>query len=119
MKKVRSQTKMKGGKDEEDENNMRLYIESFVASCRSQTDKLSGSLTRYGSLLVWSSAVGQTWLGLGHRTTKYNWIVSVQLPLALPGPCILLSKEHQKFITKGHYILATISLKFRAQITKL
>jgi len=45
--------------------------------------------------------------------------VSVQLPPALPGPCILLSKEHQNFIAEGHYILATISLKFRAQITNL
>jgi hypothetical protein len=31
---------------------------------------------------------------------------------------LLLSKEHQKFVTGFHYNLATISLKFRAQITK-
>ena len=42
----------------------------------------------------------------------------VQLRAALHLTCVLLSKEHQNFITEVHYILATISLKFRARITK-
>jgi hypothetical protein len=45
------------------------------------------------------------------------WL-SVQLRPALHVGRILLSKERQNLITEAHYILATISLKFRAQITK-
>jgi hypothetical protein len=40
--------------------------------------------------------------------------LSVKLPPALHGPCVLLSKEHQNFIAEGRYILATTSLKLRA-----
>jgi hypothetical protein len=48
--------------------------------------------------------------------------LSVKLPPALHlvhGSCVLVSKEHQNFIAEGHYILATISLKLRTQVTKL
>jgi hypothetical protein len=44
--------------------------------------------------------------------------LSVKLPPALLGPRVLVSKEHQNFVAGGRYILATISLKLRAQVTK-
>jgi hypothetical protein len=40
------------------------------------------------------------------------------LAAALRSLASLLSKQHQKFVTRGHYNLATMSLKFREQITK-
>ena len=48
-----------------------------------------------------------------------NIPLSVQLLPALHLTCILLSKEHQNLITEAHSILATVSLKLRARITKL
>jgi len=47
--------------------------------------------------------------------------ISVQLLPALHvgrAGISVFPKEHQNLITEAHYILATISLKFRARITK-